>query len=211
MKLAIIAASQTVQNTLESALSGLNLGISRHDSLADYQGGDLADIAVFFPDKEEAAKAEDIGPCFVVLPEESESRISDNSNFLARYPLPLRIGKLVEAVRTYIRNREQKNSMNPIKMGTYTLDPKTNQLTSKKLEGPVRLTEKEQDMLIYLHGLDGRSASRQDLLDHVWEYAESVETHTLETHIYRLRQKVEQNPTEPEFLVTDEDGYCLKF
>lgn len=71
----------------------------------------------------------------------------------------------------------------------------------------VRLTEKEVAILVYLHKNKGQIVSRKDLLSAVWEYAENVETHTLETHIYRLRQKIESDPSAPTILLTEESGY----
>ncbi|MCB1680878.1 MAG: winged helix-turn-helix domain-containing protein [Rhodospirillales bacterium] len=74
----------------------------------------------------------------------------------------------------------------------------------------IKLTEKEVAILEYLHNNPGRIVPRKELLSAVWEYAENVETHTLETHIYRLRQKIEQNPSTPQILCTEESGYILR-
>jgi DNA-binding response OmpR family regulator len=73
----------------------------------------------------------------------------------------------------------------------------------------MRLTEKERDVLVYLLGRDQHYGDRKDLLDHVWGYVQDVQTHTLETHIYRLRQKIEPDPAQPSVLVTERDGYRL--
>lgn len=72
-----------------------------------------------------------------------------------------------------------------------------------------RLTEKERDILLALLEAEGRLVLRRDLLDSVWGYASGVETHTLETHIYRLRQKIEIDPARPQILLTAEEGYAL--
>ena len=69
------------------------------------------------------------------------------------------------------------------------------------------LTEKEVALLRFLHAQKGKSITRKELLEQIWEYADGVETHTLETHIYRLRQKIEKDPAKPEILQTTEDGY----
>ncbi len=73
----------------------------------------------------------------------------------------------------------------------------------------ISLTEKEVEILIFLSRHTHQSVSRDALLDEVWGYAKDVETHTLETHVYRLRQKIEANPAEPKFLQTTEDGYSV--
>ena len=72
------------------------------------------------------------------------------------------------------------------------------------------LTDTEVQILCYLYVAAQQPISRQDLLDNVWGYHKDVETHTLETHIYRLRQKLERDPAAPEILVTAADGYVLK-
>lgn len=72
----------------------------------------------------------------------------------------------------------------------------------------LRLTEKERDILVTLYAAEG-FVERADLLQAVWGYAAAVETHTLETHIYRLRQKIEDDPARPALLVTEENGYRL--
>jgi DNA-binding response OmpR family regulator len=73
----------------------------------------------------------------------------------------------------------------------------------------VRLTEKERDILAALHDAGAAGMERQALLEAVWGYSAAVETHTLETHIYRLRQKIESDPAQPALLLTDERGYRL--
>jgi DNA-binding response OmpR family regulator len=75
----------------------------------------------------------------------------------------------------------------------------------------LRLTEKERDILVALHESGAAGMDRQGLLDAVWGYAADVETHTLETHIYRLRQKIEGDPGKPVLLVTEGNGYRLVF
>jgi DNA-binding response OmpR family regulator len=76
-------------------------------------------------------------------------------------------------------------------------------------ERQTRLTEKERDILLTLLAAQGGVVRRSVLLDRVWGYASGVETHTLETHIYRLRQKIETDPARPQILLTAEDGYAL--
>jgi len=73
----------------------------------------------------------------------------------------------------------------------------------------VRLTEKETSILKYLYRAPGHSASRDELLAEVWGYNAGVTTHTLETHIYRLRQKIELEPNSARLLLTESGGYRL--
>ncbi|WPB85893.1 response regulator transcription factor [Sediminicoccus rosea] len=84
---------------------------------------------------------------------------------------------------------------------------------SKLLEGKggarIRLTEKEAAILLYLHRAGGRPVPRAELLGEVWGYSSAVTTHTLETHVYRLRRKIEPDPQQARLLLTDEGGYRL--
>jgi DNA-binding winged helix-turn-helix (wHTH) protein len=73
----------------------------------------------------------------------------------------------------------------------------------------VRLTEKETSILRYLYRAGQRPVSRETLLQEVWGYNSGVTTHTLETHIYRLRQKIEKDAAAPAILVTESRGYKL--
>ena len=73
----------------------------------------------------------------------------------------------------------------------------------------IKLTDKEAGILRHLARSPDRQASREDLLGSVWGYNPSVTTHTLETHIYRLRQKIEARPAEPVILLTQDGGYAL--
>ena len=74
----------------------------------------------------------------------------------------------------------------------------------------VRLTDKETAILKYLYRAGDKVVSRDVLLDEVWGYNESVTTHTLETHVYRLRQKIEQDPSNVKILITEPGGYRLE-
>ena len=73
----------------------------------------------------------------------------------------------------------------------------------------IRLTEKEAAILLYLHRAGGRAVPRAELLGEVWGYSSAVTTHTLETHVYRLRRKIEPDPQVARLLLTDEGGYRL--
>lgn len=101
----------------------------------------------------------------------------------------------------------QKGLPSKIEIGTYALDTREN-LWENGENTPVRLTEKETAILVYLHSAGG-AVPREALLHHVWSYVPDVETHTLETHIYRLRQKIEDDPSNPKILLTQGDGYSL--
>lgn len=119
---------------------------------------------------------------------------------------PLRLGVVLDAIRKYIA---QPASVAPLAVGPYVLDRASATLIADKSK-PIRLTEKEVHILSLLHGAQGAAVDRRTLLEKVWDYAENVETHTLETHIYRLRQKIEKDAGVPEILLTEGGAYRLK-
>jgi DNA-binding response OmpR family regulator len=94
-------------------------------------------------------------------------------------------------------------------IGPYLFQPAAKRLHDKKKQRRVRLTDKEAGLLKFLHRAKGHGVTRQVLLDQIWGYNANVTTHTLETHIYRLRQKIESDPSSPRLLVTSPGGYGL--
>ncbi|MBI1215300.1 MAG: hypothetical protein GC185_05705 [Alphaproteobacteria bacterium] len=93
-------------------------------------------------------------------------------------------------------------------LGDYFFNPAEKLLAAEGRED-IPLTDKEVDILVYLARHHARAVTRDDLLQNVWRYQQGVDTHTLETHIYRLRQKMESSAENPELLVTVETGYRL--
>jgi DNA-binding response OmpR family regulator len=93
-----------------------------------------------------------------------------------------------------------------VRIGPYTFHPSAKLLQADGRK--VRLTEKETNILKFLHASAG-TVPRDILLHEVWGYSPAVATHTLETHIYRLRKKIEQDPTNAQILLTEGGGYRL--
>ncbi|MBI4031661.1 MAG: winged helix-turn-helix domain-containing protein [Proteobacteria bacterium] len=129
------------------------------------------------------------------------------------FPLPLRLGAILD----FIAQRIQKSaivSLSPggekIAIGPYEMDVRTGIMMRPAERKKVNLTEKERDIILYLHGKSGAIVDRQELLKVIWGYAESVETHTIETHIYRLRRKIEDDAEDPRIIITEDAGYRLK-
>jgi DNA-binding response OmpR family regulator len=94
-------------------------------------------------------------------------------------------------------------------IGSYTFRPSAKVLANPAKKQRIRLTSKEVDLLKFLHQAGDSIVSRQTLLDEVWGYNAGASTHTLETHIYRLRQKIEADPAECRLLITMPGGYQL--
>ena len=95
------------------------------------------------------------------------------------------------------------------RIGPYTFRPAAKLLQEPAKNRRIRLTEKEAAILKFLYRAGTRSVARQVLLNEVWGYNAAVTTHTLETHIYRLRQKIEPDPANARLLVTEGGGYRL--
>jgi DNA-binding response OmpR family regulator len=119
---------------------------------------------------------------------------------------PARASEVIALLQSMVRSEQGLPAK--IFIGGYELDTRDN-LWTKAGEPPLRLTEKETAILAHMKEAGGKPVSRQELLEHVWSYVPDVETHTLETHIYRLRQKIEDDPSSPKILITQGDGYVL--
>lgn len=121
------------------------------------------------------------------------------------YDTPIRLGHVLDRLFASLNDREPKT----LHFKTGILNTILNSFSYNGSEDDVVLTEKEVEILTYLHAHKGEIVTREDLLKKVWNYADSVETHTAETHIYRLRQKIEKDPASPEIILTAQDGYMV--
>ncbi|MCC7275594.1 MAG: response regulator transcription factor [Alphaproteobacteria bacterium] len=121
---------------------------------------------------------------------------------------PFRLGVLLARIRAQLRQHEQSEDA-VFQIGPYSFRPSAKLLVESAGKKKVRLTEKETAILKYLFRAGDRPIGRDQLLHEVWGYNAGVTTHTLETHVYRLRQKIERDPQKAEILVTDPGGYRL--
>jgi len=121
---------------------------------------------------------------------------------------PFRLGVLLARMRAQLRQHEQSEDA-VFTIGPYTFRPSAKLLTHGESKKKVRLTEKETSILKYLYRSGDAVVGRDKLLGEVWGYNAAVTTHTLETHVYRLRQKIEEDPSAAEILVTEPGGYRL--
>ena len=121
---------------------------------------------------------------------------------------PFRLSVLLARLRAHLRQSERSDDA-VLTIGPYTFRPSAKMLVDAAARKKVRLTEKETAILKYLYRAGDRVIGREVLLDEVWGYNAGVTTHTLETHVYRLRQKIERNPANARILVTEPGGYRL--
>ncbi len=120
---------------------------------------------------------------------------------------PFKFGVLLARVRAHLRSHEQSEDA-VFKIGPYEFRPSVKMMVTPE-DRKIRLTEKETSILKYLYRSGGKPVTREVLLDEVWGYNSGVTTHTLETHVYRLRQKIEPDPSNVAILVTESGGYRL--
>ena len=120
---------------------------------------------------------------------------------------PFKFAVLLARIRAQLRQHEQSEDA-VFTIGPYTFKPASKLLVDEN-GSKIRLTEKETSILKYLYRSGEKVITRDVLLHEVWGYNAGVTTHTLETHIYRLRQKIERDPSNAELLVTETGGYKL--
>jgi DNA-binding response OmpR family regulator len=121
---------------------------------------------------------------------------------------PFRMPELLARVRAQLRIFDNSDDAT-FAIGHYSFRPGTRTLTEPGRNRRIRLTDKECAILRFLHRAGGKVVSRQVMLNEVWGYNSAVTTHTLETHVYRLRQKIEPDPGRPSLLLTEGGGYRL--
>ncbi|MFW5661743.1 MAG: response regulator transcription factor [Oceanicaulis sp.] len=129
---------------------------------------------------------------------------SGADDFLAK---PISFMVLLEHVNTQLRRHQQSEDA-VLQIGPYRFRPAMKLLVDEA-EKKIRLTEKETNILRYLYRAGGKPVAREELLDQVWGYHREANTHTLETHVYRLRQKIEPDG-KGKLLITESGGYRLQ-
>ena len=127
------------------------------------------------------------------------------NDYLAK---PFRVSELLARVRAQLRVFDNSEDATFL-VGPYVFRPSIRLLQDTTRNRKVRLTDKETNILKFLYRAGGKTVSRQVLLHEVWGYSSTVSTHTLETHVYRLRQKLEADPARPRLLLTESGGYKL--
>jgi DNA-binding response OmpR family regulator len=122
-------------------------------------------------------------------------------------PKPFKFPVLLARIRAQLRTHEQSEDA-VFQLGPYTFKPAQKMLLTED-DRKIRLTEKETNILKFLYRATDGVVARDVLLHEVWGYNAGVTTHTLETHIYRLRQKIEPDPSNAQILLTESGGYKL--
>jgi DNA-binding response OmpR family regulator len=149
-------------------------------------------------------------PIIMLINQNNNLDIADDQNRKADEYInkPFRYPVLLKSIETQL-HKFKKSENTKYSIGNYIFKPNSKILESNKKRS-IRLTEKENNILKFLYKHIGNIVSRETLLHEVWGYNSKVTTHTLETHIYRLRQKIEDDPSEACFLITETGGYKLR-
>lgn len=122
---------------------------------------------------------------------------------------PLTLNLFFDALDSCI-NRFDNTANGYLQFNQYEVRPMSKEILNLRNNDVVKLTEKEVAIIKYLHKNKDKLISKNELLQEVWGYSPDVSTHTIETHIYRLRQKVEQDNPDAQLILTVEGGYQLK-
>jgi DNA-binding response OmpR family regulator len=148
-------------------------------------------------------------PIIMFITHSDASNVDNNLSIEANEYItkPFKYPTLLKSIELQLRQFGKKEDTQH-KIGSYVFKPNSKVLESKNKS--IRLTEKENDILKFLYKNLKTIVSREILLHEVWGYNSKVTTHTLETHIYRLRQKIEFDPANACFLITETGGYRLK-
>jgi hypothetical protein len=136
----------------------------------------------------------------------SNEKYRDINNQLVLDNLPINIFKLIEKINIQFL-KLQFNSQSSVKVNNYTIDLNSREILINNIK--LKLTEKEINTIIYL-SKSNKPVSINELQKKVWSYQSDMETHTVETHIYRLRKKILSTFNDEEFIVSKKNGYQIK-
>ena len=136
----------------------------------------------------------------------SNKKYSNIENQFVLENKPTKIFKLVEKINIEFL-KLQFNSQSKVKVKTYTIDLNSREMLTQ--ETKLKLTEKEINTITYLSN-SNKPVSIEELQKMVWSYQSDIETHTVETHIYRLRKKILNTFSDNDFIVSKKDGYQIK-
>ena len=144
----------------------------------------------------------------LVLLKQSDEKLKEN-NFIKYENKPIVLNDFINKLRSFINLAFNSND-GVLKFNKYCLHPLNKEIVNLRNKETVKLTEKEVAIIQYLYKIKDRIVTKTELLQQVWGYSPEVTTHTIETHIYRLRQKVEHDDISAQLIVTEDGGYILK-
>ena len=136
----------------------------------------------------------------------SNKKYPDISNQFVLENIPINIYKLVEQINIQFL-KLQFNNQSHVKVNNYTINLNSREMVANNIK--LKLTEKEINTITYLCKSD-KPISINELQEKVWSYQSDIETHTVETHIYRLRKKILNTFNDKDFIISEKNGYQIK-
>ena len=146
----------------------------------------------------------------IVLLEKNIESLTESGDLVFLMEKPFRLNEFLNNLRSCI-NKFENSSDAYLTFNNYELHPAAKEILNLRNNELIKLTEKEVAVIKYLYKAKDKIVSKTDLLQDVWDYNAEVSTHTIETHIYRLRQKVEHDDVDAQLIITENGGYKLKF
>jgi len=147
-------------------------------------------------------KIKELKNCLII----SSKKYLDVNNTLVLYDLPIKVFKLIEKINTEFLKLQYSNQ-SEIKLNSYIINLNSREIIAK--DAKIKLTEKEIRTIIYLSKAQ-KPVDINELQKKVWSYQNEIETHTVETHIYRLRKKILNTFNDNKFIVSEKNGYQIK-
>ena len=147
-------------------------------------------------------KIKELKNCLII----SSKKLLDVNNTLVLYDLPIKLFKLIEKINTEFLKLQYSNQ-SEIKLNNYIINLNSREILAKSKK--IKLTEKEIRTIIYLSKAQ-KPVDINELQKKVWSYQNEIETHTVETHIYRLRKKILDTFNDNKFIISEKTGYRVK-
>ena len=166
---------------------------------------DFFKFELFYQEKEVDLPQQNKGKNYLVISNKKILSNIDNKNIIILGELPIKILDLIEKININLLKLKYSYQSN-FKIKEYKLDLNSRVISLKKKD--LRLTEREIEIILFLNSKD-KPQSIDVLQREVWGYSENLETHTVETHVYRLRKKINETFDDSNFLVSSKDGYKI--
>ena len=166
---------------------------------------DFFKFELFYQEKEADLSEQNKGKNYLVISNKKILSNIDNKNIIILSKLPIKILDLIEKININLLKLKYSYQSN-FKIKDYKLDLNSRVISFEKKD--LKLTEREIEIILFLNSKD-KPQSINVLQKEVWGYSENLETHTVETHVYRLRKKINETFDDSDFLVSLKDGYKI--
>ena len=166
---------------------------------------DFFKFEIVYQEKEAGLSEHNKGKNYLVISNKKILNNIDNKNIIILSELPIKILDLIEKININLLKLKYSYQSN-FQIKEYKLDLNSRVISFEKKD--LRLTEREIEIILFLNSKD-KPQSIDVLQKEVWGYSENLETHTVETHVYRLRKKINETFDDSNFLVSSKDGYKI--